>query len=294
LCIVFSSLTPAFATISNALTVLRQIAMLGIMGAGLTVVMITNRIDLSIGYSASALGILVGALMVDIGLPMWIAVIITLIAGAFIGMLNGLVVAYMGVPDFIATLAFGFLVAGINQAYTKGHPISGLPPGFDIFGNKVVFGIPTAILFMAGFFVLIYLLLYHNSFGRYFHAIGGNEEATMLSGINVKFNLVLTFVISGLAVALTAIVLTSRLGSSHPLAGEALLLDAIAVVFLGGTAFREGEPNLAGTFLGALIIGVLSNGLTLLNVPYYYQHMAKGLIILIAVSITSTQRVRRI
>lgn len=264
------------------------------MGAGLTVVMITKRIDLSIGYSCSALGILVGALMVNFHISMWVAVIITLIAGCIIGVFNGVVVAYMGVQDFIATLAFGLLVSGINQAYTRGHPITNLPKSFDLFGNRIILGIPSAIFFMVGFFVLIYFLLYHNTFGRYFHAIGGNEEATMMSGVNIKLNIVLSYIICGFGVALTAIVLTSRLGSAHPLAGESLLLDALAVVFLGGTAFREGEPNLAGTFVGALIIGVLNNGLTLVNVPYYYQYIAKGLMILIAVSITSIQRVRKV
>ncbi|MCM3760599.1 ABC transporter permease [Alkalihalobacillus oceani] len=292
LCIIFAILTPAFATLSNGLAVLRQIAMLSIMAAGLTVVMVTKRIDLSIGYVSSALGVLVAALMVS-GVPIWMALIITVIVGAVIGMVNGFFVAYVGIPDFIATLAVGFLISGLNQAYTHGHPISGLPSGFGVFGQWYLFGIPTAIFVMLGFLIFIFIFLYHSRYGRYIHAIGGNEEATMLSGVSTKRNLMLAFVISGIGLAVTAVVLTSRLGAAHPLAGDGLLLDAIACVFLGSTAFKNGEPNLAGTFVGALIIGVLSNGLTLLNVPYFYQDVAKGLIIILAVSITSYQRIRR-
>lgn len=293
LCLAFSFLSPVFATFSNVITIVRQIAMLSIMGAGLTVVMITKRSDLSIGYVASFLGVVVAALIVDKGMPVWFAVIITLLVGALIGFINGCAVAYIGIPDFIATLAIGFLVSGLNQAYTHGHPISGLPKIFGIFGQFYLFGIPNAIYFMGGFLVIIYILLSHTRIGRYVYAIGGNEEAAMMSGVNIKLNIIISYVICGIGVAITAIVLTSRIGAAHPLAGDGMLLDAIATVYLGGTAFREGEPNLAGTFIGALIIGVLGNGLTLLNVPYYYQDVAQGLVILLAVSITSLQRVRK-
>ncbi len=293
-CIFFSIRSPVFLSLGNILTVLRQIAMLSIMGAGLTIVMITKRIDLSIGYSTSFLGIFCAALIVDFGVPMWTAVFLTLVAGIVIGAINGLAVAVIGIPDFIATLSVGFLVSGINQAYTTGHPISGLPAGFNIFGAMRIFGvIPSSIAIMFGFLIIIYILLSHTRFGRYSYAIGGNEEATMMSGVRVKFIQILGYIVSGISVALTSLVLTSRLGSAHPLAGDGLLMDAIATVYLGGTAFKDGEPNLGGTFVGALIIGVLGNGLTLLNVPYYYQNITKGIVILLAVTITSLQRIKK-
>ncbi len=293
ICVIFSFLSPVFSTMGNILTVLRQIAMLSIMGAGLTVVMITKRIDLSIGYSVSFLGILCAALIVDYGIPMWPAILITLVAGMLVGLLNGVAVAVIGIPDFIATLSVGFLVSGVNQAYTKGHPISGLPDAFNIFGASKIIGIPSAIFIMFGFLIVVYIVLSHTRFGRYTYAIGGNEEAAMMSGVKVKFNQIIGYILCGVGVAITSVVLTSRLGSAHPLAGDALLMDAIATVYLGGTAFKEGEPNLGGTFVGALIIGVLGNGLTLLNVPYYYQNITKGLVILLAVTITSLQRIKK-
>lgn len=293
LCVVFAVLKPAFVNFSNILTILRQISMLSIMGAGLTVVMITKRIDLSIGYAASFLGVFCAALIVDFGVPMLPAVIITLVVAAIIGFLNGFAVAVVGIPDFIATLAIGFLVSGINQAYTGGHPISNLPKDFKIFGAQDFLGIPNPVIIMFAFLILVYILLTHTRFGRHTYAIGGNEEASLMSGVKIKFNQILGYVVCGLGVGITALVLTSRLGSAHPLAGDAYLMDTIACVYLGGTVFKEGEPNLAGTFVGALIMGVLTNGLTLLNVMYYYQAIIKGVVILAAVTITSLQRIKK-
>ena len=293
ICAYFSIATDVFLTPSNILTVLRQISMLSILGAGLTVVMITGRIDLSIGFGASILGVMAAALMVDFGMPIWLAAVLTLLGGVLIGLLNGFFVAYVGIPDFICTLATGYLISGLNQAYTKGHPISGLPDGFKIFGNTDWFGIPSMIFIMAFWLLIIWVVLSKTRFGRHTYAIGGNKEAALMSGVDVKFNSMLGFVFCGIGMALTALVMTSRMGSAHVTAGDAYQLQAIATVYLGATAFKEGEPNLLGTVLGALILGVLKNGMTLMNIPYYYQDIAQGLVILIAVAITSLQRARK-
>ena len=273
ICIFFSLSTDVFLTRSNILTVLRQISMLAILGGGLTVVMITGRIDLSIGYGTSLLGIFCAALMVDFGISMPVAVLLTLLGGALIGLLNGTLIAYGGVPDFICTLGTGFLLSGINQAYTEGHPISGLPDSFDAFGNMSFLG--------------------KTRFGRHTYAIGGNKEAALMSGVNVKSNSMWGFVFCGIGMAITALVLTSRMGSAHVTAADSYQMQAIATVYLGATAFKEGEPNLAGTLLGALILGVLKNGMTLMNISYYYQDIAQGVVILLAVIITSLQRNRK-
>lgn len=293
ICAYFSIATDVFLTPSNILTVLRQISMLSILGAGLTVVMITGRIDLSIGFGASILGVMAAALMVDFGMPIWLAAVLTLLGGVLIGLLNGFFVAYVGIPDFICTLATGYLISGLNQAYTKGHPISGLPDGFKIFGNTDWFGIPSMIFIMAFWLLIIWVVLSKTRFGRHTYAIGGNKEAALMSGVDVKFNSMLGFVFCGIGMALTALVMTSRMGSAHVTAGDAYQLQAIATVYLGATAFKEGEPNLLGTVLGALILGVLKNGMTMMNIPYYYQDIAQGLVILIAVAITSLQRARK-
>lgn len=293
ICAYFSIATDVFLTPSNILTVLRQISMLSILGAGLTVVMITGRIDLSIGFGASILGVMAAALMVDFGMPIWLAAVLTLLGGVLIGLVNGFFVAYVGIPDFICTLATGYLISGLNQAYTKGHPISGLPDGFKIFGNTNWFGIPSMIFIMAFWLLIIWVVLSKTRFGRHTYAIGGNKEAALMSGVDVKFNSMLGFVFCGVGMALTALVMTSRMGSAHVTAGDAYQLQAIATVYLGATAFKEGEPNLLGTVLGALILGVLKNGMTLMNIPYYYQDIAQGLVILIAVAITSLQRARK-
>lgn len=292
--VVFSILRPkTFLSIGNILTILRQIVILSILGAGLTVVMITNRIDLTIGYTTSFLGIVAGALMVHYGLPVWLAAIITILVGAVLGSISGISVALLGIPDFIATLSLGFLISGFNQAYTKGHPISGLPEGFKVFGAQFINHIPTSLFFMIVFIAIVYILLNYTKFGRHVYAIGGNEEATMMSGVNVNKNIIIAYIISGIGAGLAALILASKLGTAHPSAGDSYLMEALATVYVGATAFKSGEPNIAGTFVGALIIGILSNGLTLCNVQYYNQDIAKGLVIFLAVTITSIQRKKK-
>lgn len=294
ICIAFAILRPnSFFQVSNVVTVLRQISILAILGAGLTVVMITGRIDLTIGNTTSAMGVLVGAMMVDFGVNVWVACVIGILAGAVLGALNGVTVAYIGIPDFIATLSMGFLISGFNQAYTKGHPISNLPSAFSVFGKGDLFGIPVSIYMMFICLAIVYVILNKTRFGRHVYAIGGNQEAAMMSGINVKKNLLLSYVVSGMGCALGAIILSSRLKTCHPTAGDAYMMDALATVYVGATAFKNGEPNILGTFIGALIIGVLNNGLTLCNVSYYSQDIAKGAVILLAVTITSIQRARK-
>lgn len=294
ICMIFAATTKNFLTFSNMMTILRQIAPLTILSLGLTFVMITKRTDLSIGYSTSILGIVVGAAMKHFGMPMWIALAVTVLCGAVIGTVNGIAVAYIGVPDFIATLGIGYLLSGLNQAYTKGYSISSFPAAFDLFGVKRIAGmIPVSIVILFLVMAVLQIIVSKTRFGRYIYAIGDNEEATMMSGINVKFNILKTYVFSGMGAAVAAIVLTSKLGQANPTAGEAYLLDAMASVYLGATAFKDGEPNLPGTLLGALIIGTMSNGLTLVNVPYYVKDIATGIIIIVAVTVTAIQKMKK-
>ena len=203
----------------------------------------------------------------------------------------GILVAYVKVPDFIGTLGFGYVLSGINQAFTKGHPVTNLPEQFEIFGARKLFGVlPNAVIIMLLVLATAAVILNHTKLGRYIYGVGDNEEASLMSGVDTKKTIACAYILCGAACGITAVMLTSRLGSAHPQAAEDYLLNSIASVWLGSTAFRDGQPNLAGTLLGALIIGTMANGLTILNVEYYYQDIATGLIILAAVIVSSVQR----
>ena len=284
----FASQSEVFLTVSNAINVLQAIAQLAILAAGVTIVMTTGRIDLSIGNSVSALGVLAAAVAVDTG-SVPLAVLAAIGGGAVIGAANGITIAYLRLPDFIATLAMGFLVSGLDQGFTQGYPITNLPPGFGFFALTRWFGIPVSVYVMGAVIVVAWVILNMTVFGRHAAAIGGKEQAARWVGINIRRNVFLSYVICGVGAGITGVVTTSRIMSGQPLAGDNLLLPAIATVFLGATAFRHGEPNLMGTLLGALIIGTMGNGLTLMNVPYYFQAMATGVIIVAAVAIAAAE-----
>lgn len=294
ICVFFTIRCPGvFLTKSNIITVLRQISILAVMGAGMTVIMIGGGIDLSCGYNVSFCGIIAATLYQQYGLPLWLAAIGALAFGALIGLFNGLLVAYVRIPAFICTMSAGFLIQGLNQAYTKGYPISGLNNAFDTYALKTTFGIPNAIYIMAAFMILIYVLLNHTKFGRNCYAMGGNAEATMMSGVNINMTQLLAYVLSGFGMAVASLILLSRLGAAHPTAGDGYNMTCVAVVFLGSTMFREGEHNLMGSFFGALIMGILVNGMTLMNLPYYYQNIAQGAVILLAVAVSSIMRAKK-
>jgi|MucameStandDraft_1065616.scaffolds.fasta_scaffold07516_3 ribose/xylose/arabinose/galactoside ABC-type transport system permease subunit len=294
ICLVFTLATEKFLTFSNIITILRQIVPLSVLSLGLTFVMVVKKSDLSIGYATSILGIVVGASMKDFGLTVGFAVIVTLLCGALIGLANGLAVAYIGVPDFIATLGIGYLLSGLNQAYTKGYSLSGFPTAFDLFGIQRIGGvIPVSLVILFLVFLILQIIISKTKFGRYVYAIGDNAEATMMSGINIKFNILRSYIFSGIGAGIAAVILVSKLGQANPTAGEAYLLDAMAAVYLGATVFKDGEPNLPGTFLGALIIGTVSNGLTLMSMPYYIKDIATGIIIIVAVTVTAIQKMKK-
>ncbi len=294
ICVFFTIKCPGiFLTRSNIITVLRQISILAVMGAGMTVIMISGGIDLSCGYNVSFCGIIAAALYQNYGLPIWLAAIGALAFGALIGLFNGLLVSYVRIPAFICTMSAGFLIQGLNQAYTQGYPISGLNNAFDIFALGATFGIPNAIYIMAVFMVLIYVLLNHTKFGRNCYAMGGNAEATMMSGVNIQRTQLMAYVLSGFGMAVASLILLSRLGAAHPTAGDGYNMTCVAGVFLGSTMFREGEHNLLGSLFGALIMGILVNGMTLMNLPYYYQNIAQGAVILLAVAVSSIMRAKK-
>jgi ribose transport system permease protein len=289
---ILSLLSDRFLTPSNVINVLRQISINAIIAAGMTVVIIGRGIDLSVGSLLALTGVVAASLAVG-ELPAAIAIAAGLGLGLAMGVFNGAFVAYAGIAPFIVTLAGLTIFRGMALAITDGRPISGLPPVFMTIGYGSFLGLPVPIWIMLGFLVVTHVILRHMALGRAIYAIGGNEEAARLSGIAVRRVKLFTFAYSGLAAALAAMVLTGRLNSAQPSAGVMFELDAIAAVVVGGTSLFGGRGGVFGTLIGALIIGVINNGMNLLNVPSFYQQIVKGGVILAALLIERLAASRR-
>lgn len=292
LVVALSLLSDRFLTPPNVINVLRQISINAVIAFGMTVVIISRGIDLSVGSLLAFVGVVSAGLAVG-GLPALAAMGAALGVGVALGVFNGLFVAYAGIAPFIVTLAGLTIFRGMALAYTDGRPISGLPPGFVTLGYGSFLGLPVPIWVMFGFLVLTHLILRYTALGRAIYAIGGNEEAARLSGIPVQRVLLFTYAYSGLAAALAALILTGRLNSAQPTAGVAFELDAIAAVVVGGTSLFGGRGGVFGTLIGALIIGVINNGMNLLNVPSFYQQIVKGGVILAALLVERLASARR-
>lgn len=280
--LVISLLNERFFTVSNFLIILRQVSINAVVAAGMTVVILSAGIDLSVGSVVALAGVLAAGALAATGSTA-LAVLVGVGAGAALGAVNGVFIAYPRLPPFIVTLATMVLARGLTLVYTEGRPILVDSRAFEFVGGGYIFNIPVPVLLMGLVYVLLYLILSWTKFGRYVYAIGGNEQACRLSGMNVEGIKVAIYAISGFFAGLTAIVLSSRLLSAQPTAGVGYELDAIAAVILGGTSLSGGEGGLGGTIVGAIIIGVLANGLNLLNVSPFFQDVAKGLVILFAV-----------
>jgi ribose/xylose/arabinose/galactoside ABC-type transport system permease subunit len=246
--------------------------------------MAAGGFDMSIGYAMGLVNVILAS-MLNTTSSLIVALGAALAVGLGVGAINGLLVAYLHLPDFIATFAVGSVAFGAKMLYSGGHPIFlHHPPSiFLAIGQGYAGPIPMPVIIMLVILVIVLLVLHRTKFGRHIYAIGGNPMAALYAGINVRRTRFYTFLISGLSVAVTSIVLTSRLGSGQPQAGENFLLDAISVCFLSTTMFGEGEPTGAGVFVGAFIITMLNNGLTMLNVPYQVQFITKGVVVILAV-----------
>ena len=283
--IVLASISDRFLTTSNIINVLRQISVNAIIAFGMTVVIIGGGIDLSVGSLLALVGVIAALLATSAGLPVWLVLILAVLIGLGLGTINGGFVGYAGVAPFIVTLAGLTIFRGATLVATDGRPVSGLPPIFTTIGYGTFLGIPLPIWIMLGVLLLTYVLLRHTALGRAVYAVGGNPEAARLSGIPVRKILTFTYAFSGFTVAIAAIVLTGRLNSAQPTAGVAFELDAIAAVVVGGTSLAGGRGGVWGTLVGALIIGVINNGMNLMNVSSFYQQIVKGGVILAALLI---------
>ncbi|PKF79930.1 ribose ABC transporter permease [Vibrio sp. vnigr-6D03] len=293
LIVVVSFLNPNFFTVDNILNILRQTSVNAIIAVGMTLVILTAGIDLSVGSVLALCGAFAASL-IAIEVPVLIAVPTALFAGAALGAISGIIIAKGKVQAFIATLVTMTLLRGVTMVYTDGRPISAgftdTADAFAWFGTGYALGIPVPVWLMVGVFAAVWYLLNHTRFGRYVYALGGNESATRLSGINVDRVKIGVYAICGLLAALAGIIVTSRLSSAQPTAGMGYELDAIAAVVLGGTSLMGGKGRIMGTLIGALIIGFLNNALNLLDVSSYYQMIAKAVVILLAVLVDNKNK----
>lgn len=291
--VAFSGLSPrAFPTVNNFTNVINQASLAMIIAAGLTLAVAVGELDLSIGFAASLHGILVAGLIVAYKVPIPIAILIVLAAGAFVGLVNGLIVTKIRVNSVIATLGVGTILTGLAFAYSAGAPIvSGVPEAFlQLSLGRWLFGIPNNIVVMAVVVGGLWMLVEKTAVGQEIQAVGGNPAAARLAGINVDRIKILGFVISGMAAALTGILLASRLGSGTASAGDSYLLTAFAAVFLGSATLRDGEFHVLGTLIGALIIAFAFNGLNIFGAPTFSQYILQGAILIVAVGLSSLGR----
>ncbi|WP_207456114.1 ribose ABC transporter permease [Azospirillum sp. SYSU D00513] len=281
-----SLLSPSFLTVDNLLNILRQTSINAVIAVGMTFVILSGGIDLSVGSVLAICGA-VCASLVGADVNLWLAVALALTLGAGLGAANGIAVGVGAVQPFIATLVSMTILRGATLVYTDGRPITtGEGAAADAFwsvGGGYVLGLPVPVLIAALVFALGAVVLTLTRFGRYTYAVGGNEVVARLSGIGVNRVKTAVYALSGLLAALAGVILTARLESAQPTAGASYELDAIAAVVVGGTSLSGGRGSLFGTLVGALIIGVLNNALNLMDVSSYYQMIAKGAVILLAV-----------
>lgn len=277
-------MSDAFFTLDNILNLLRQISVNALIAFGMTFVILTAGIDLSVG-SLLALGSALTAGLLTSGLDPMLAVLLGLLIGFGLGAINGLIITKGKVAPFIATLATMTIYRGATLVYTDGMPITGLSDSFafEMIGGGYILGIPFPVILMIGVFLIFYFVLKKTVFGRQVYAVGGNEEASILSGIKADRVKIWVYSLTGMLSVLAGMILTSRLNSAQPTAGEMFELDAIAAVVIGGTSLMGGRGRITGTLIGALIIGVIDNGLNLMNVSSFYQQIVKGGVILLAV-----------
>jgi ribose transport system permease protein len=295
LCLVISLLSDKFITVTNGWNVMRQISVNICISTGMTLVVLTAGIDLSVGSVLALCGAITAGLLKNgieipagnlyIGFTLLGALLAGVLTGSVLGMFNGWTITKFKVPPFVATLAMLTIARGLTMLYTKGYPISGLGNKFAFIGTGWLLGIPVPVWISVIIVLIAVVLTNKTRFGRYVYAIGGNESAARLSGININRVKIAVYALAGAFAAIGGIIVTSRLDSAQPNAGTSYELDAIAAVVIGGTSLSGGKGSVWGTVLGAVIIGVLNNGLVLLNVSPFWQQVVKGIVILVAVII---------
>ncbi|QBI56476.1 ABC transporter permease [Streptomonospora litoralis] len=286
-------LAPNFLSFDNVFNVARAASINAILAAGMTLVILTRGIDLSVGSNLAVCGI-VSVLLWTSGMPAAVCVLGGIAVGALFGLLSGALIAYLALPAFIVTLGGLTYLRGTAYLLTDGQPLIADDLGFRLMGSGFFAGVPVPVLLMLAVFAVLWFVLSRTRFGTQVYAIGGNPEAARLAGIKVKWTLVRVYVIAGACAGLAGVIFSARVMSGQPTAGETYELDAIAAVVLGGTSLMGGIGSVQRTLIGAMIMGVLSNGLLLMNVPYFYQLIIKGAVIVLAVAIDSLKNWKRV
>jgi erythritol transport system permease protein len=306
LAIVFAILSPAFLTTGNLVILTKQVALNAILGIGMTFVILTGGIDLSVGSIVGLCGMIAGGLIneglilpmfgVSVFFNIWMVMLITLLVGVLVGVINGLLITRLNVAPFIATLGVLYVARGAALLRSNGATFPNLigkeelgNTGFPILGAGTFLNLPYPIWIMIVFALVAAFVASKTPFGRQVYAVGGNERAAELSGIRVKRVKLITYMISGFCAAMVGLIITSQLVASHPATGETFELNAIAVVVLGGTSLMGGRGTMGGTIVGAFVIGVLSNGMVLLGISAFWQMVIKGFVIVLAVVIDQLQ-----
>lgn len=282
LCIAAGALSPVFFTVSNLMNIVLQVAVIAVIAAGMTFVILTGGIDLSVGSVLGLTGVLLAGIFKATN-SVLLAALSSIVIGTFLGFVNGVLISYGKVPAFCATLGMMAVARGLAFVYTKGMPISDFPDSFRFFGSAYIGAIPVPVIEAIIIFAVAWYILTKTPAGRSIYALGSNEQATRLSGIRTDFYKMLVYVISGLLTGFASLMFVGRINSAHPLAGQGYELDAIAAVVIGGTSLSGGQGSIAGTFVGALIMGVIRNALNLLNVDPYWQQVVIGAVIIAAV-----------
>lgn len=290
--IAFSLANPRFLSSSNLFTIARQVSMLGIASIGMTFVILISGIDLSTGSIITFVNIVAAFLMVNMGFSMTAAVIVSLLLSTLVGILNGCLISTIGIPAIIATFATQIVFEGASYLLSGGTPIYGFDERFKIIGQGYIGPVPVPVIIMIVCFAIGSFILNKSYFGRYFYAVGGNEEASKLSGIRVGRTKYLVYALSGLFAGLAGIVMLSRTNSAQPTAGLGYEFDVITCVVLGGVSISGGFGKMSNVIAGVLIIGILTNGMVLLNVSTYMQMIVKGIVLVLAVGFDSLQKKR--
>ncbi len=281
---VISCLNSSFIDPGNLKNLLRQVSINALISFGMTFVILTGGIDLSVGSILALSSALMGSFIVS-GMDPILGIVVACLIGAALGSVNGLIITYGKVAPFIATLATMTIFRGLTLVYTNGNPISGLTEdeNFLNFGQGYFFDIPVPAIMMLLMFGILYFILHKTPLGRKTYAVGGNEKVSFIAGIKINRIKIFAYTVTGMLCGMAGAILTSRLNSAQPTAGTGYELDAIAAVVLGGTSLSGGKGRIVGTLIGALIIGTLNNGLNILNVSSFYQQVVKGIVILLAV-----------